>query len=256
MPLAHELAVAGAGDGAAVLAEEQWAGRGRRGRAWHAPHGSALLCSIVFRPPLEPGRLFALTMAVGLGLCRGVERATGLRPLVKWPNDLLLDGRKVAGVLAAGRLRGAALDHAVVGFGLNMNLRPEDLPPVAADSRGALPATSLVIALGRPVDRLPLLAATLEEIDRAYALLWDGRAGELDAAWRERLAGLGESIRVETEGGPFAGRFAGVDRDGALLLDTARGSERVLAGEVVLGPRPMGIENPPRVCPEPSDGKG
>ncbi len=234
MPLAHELAAAGAGDGTTLIAEEQTAGRGRRGRSWAAPHGSAILCSIVFRPPLPPDDLFPLTAAVGLGLCDGVARATGLCPAIKWPNDLLLDGRKLAGLLCVTRLAGAALDHAVVGFGLNVNLRPDQLPPPAP---GALGATSLAIALGRPVPRPALLAAVLEGIDAAYDRLWRGGGGEIHAAWRARLAGLGETVRVETEAGAVEGRFADVERDGALRLLTARGPERILVGDIILGPR-------------------
>lgn len=236
MPLAHDLAAAGAGDGTAIIAEEQLAGRGRHGREWVAPYGTALLCSIIFRPPLRADDLFALTTAVSLGLCEGVERATGLPPRVKWPNDLLLHGRKVAGVLCATRLAGAALDHAVVGFGLNVNLRPEQLPP-PRDS--AVAATSLAIELGRPVDRLLVLAAVLAGIDRAYEALWCGGAAELSAAWRARLAGLGQPIRVETESGAIEGRFAGVERDGALRLETPDGPRRILVGDVILGPRPV-----------------
>ncbi|MGN6696761.1 MAG: biotin--[acetyl-CoA-carboxylase] ligase [Thermomicrobiales bacterium] len=233
MPLAHDLAAAGASDGTALLADEQTAGRGRRGRAWHAPPGSASLCSIIFRSPLPPDRLFALTAAASLGIAEGVERATGLVPQVKWPNDLLLGGRKVAGVLTATRLNGAALDHVVVGFGLNVSLRPDDLPPLDQ----ALPPTSLAIELGQAPDRLAVLQAVLESIDTAYTILRRGDEVKLLAAWRARLVGLGEWVRVETDAGPIAGRLVGADTDGALLLETAAGVSRVLAGDVVLGPR-------------------
>ena len=234
MPLASELAAAGAEDGTTILAEEQTAGRGRRGRAWVAPRGSAILCSIVFRPPLAPDGLFALAASVGLGICAGIERATSLRPLVKWPNDLLLGGRKLAGLLVTSRLAGGSLDHAVAGFGLNVNLRPEEVPA------GGLAATSLAAELGRPVDRLALLAAVLEGIDAAYDLLWRGELDRLHAAWRARLAGRGETIRVETEGGTVEGIFEDVDADGALRVAGAEGPVRLLAGDVILGPRSVG----------------
>lgn len=238
MPLAHDLARAGAGDGTALVAEEQSAGRGRRGRRWHAPYGTALLCSLVLRPPSPPppGQLFALMAAVSVGIRAGVEEVTGLRPLVKWPNDLLLGGRKVGGVLCEARFRGAAFGYAVAGFGLNVNLRPEDLPP--AGDTGALAATSLAIERGgRPVDRRRLLVAVLAGIDAAYELVWSGQDARLHARWRSCLAGLGEAIRIETETGAVEGIFTDVDDDGALRLTTARGEERILVGEVVLGPR-------------------
>jgi BirA family biotin operon repressor/biotin-[acetyl-CoA-carboxylase] ligase len=234
MPLAHELAAAGATDGTALVAEEQTAGRGRRGRAWAAPKGSAILCSLICRPPLRPDDLFLLTAAVSVGLCAGVTRVTGLRPQVKWPNDLLLDGRKFAGVLCESRFAGAGLVHAVVGFGLNVNLRAADFPHVP----GAVPPTSLALALGRPVDRLELLRAILEGIDVAYDQLWQGELDRVREDWQSLLAGLGETIRVETEHGPLLGDFVGVDRSGALLLRTGDHTERILVGDVIVGPRP------------------
>ena len=239
MPLAHEAAAAGAPDGTVILAEEQTAGQGRRGRGWSAPHGTALLCSILFRPPLAPDRLFSLTAAVSLGLCRGIVRETGLRPAIKWPNDLLLDGRKLVGVLTTARYRGAALDHAVVGFGLNVNLAADQLP---RPRPGGLPATSLALALGRPLDRERLLGALLDEIDRAYDAVWSGRLDELHAAWLEQLAGVDERVRVEREAGALEGVVAGVERDGALLLRSDGGLQRVVVGDVTLGPRPAPAE--------------
>lgn len=233
MPLAHELAAAGAPDGSAILAEEQTGGRGRRGRPWVAPAGSAILCSLLFRPPLRADELFLLTAAVSVGLCAGIEGATGARPAIKWPNDLLLDGRKLAGILTESRFAGATPDHAVVGFGLNVSVRPADLPALP----GAVPPTSLAIALGRAPGRPALLRAVLEGIDRAYDLLWRGRRDELREGWMARLAGIGSAVRVETDAGPQEGVFAGVAPDGALVLTTAAGQVRILAGDVVLGPR-------------------
>jgi BirA family biotin operon repressor/biotin-[acetyl-CoA-carboxylase] ligase len=234
MPLAHELAAQGTPDGTALVADEQTAGRGRRGRQWHAPSGSAILCSLVLRPPLPPDDLFALTAAVGIGLCAGVARSTGLQPQIKWPNDLLLDGGKLAGLLAESRFAGTGLAHVIVGFGLNVAVRAEDLPPTG----GAVPPTSLAIALGRAPDRLTILAALFAAIDDAYDRLWRGEADAVWADWRARLAGVGQAVRVETESGPLVGTFADVARDGSLLLATARGTERIMVGDVVIGPRP------------------
>lgn len=241
MPLAHRMAAEGAGDGTALLADEQTEGRGRRGRRWDAPPGSAILCSLILRPPVPPQELFLLTAAVAAGLCAGVERATGLRPAVKWPNDLLLDGGKLAGVLAESRFRGSGLDHAVVGFGLNVALRPDDVRTAA----GGLRPTSLAAALGQAPDRLVVLAALLAAIDEAYDAVWRGAWDGVWGDWRARLAGVGETVRVETEAGPLVGTFADVGRDGAMLLRTAAGTERILAGDVVLGPRPARPSNFP-----------
>lgn len=241
MPLAHELAAQGAPDGTALIAEEQTAGRGRRGRAWQAPRGSALLCSLICRPPLRPDQLFLLLAAIGLGISLGVERATGLRPQTKWPNDLLLDGRKLAGVLCESRLSGAGLSYAVVGFGLNINLRAGELPAMPP---GGLPPTSLAIAQGQPIAHAATVATVLGALDEVYDLLWRGQTEEIRTRWQRRLAGLGEQVRVEADTGLRHGRFSGVDDSGALLLDTATGRERILVGDVSLGPRPVALADP------------
>ena len=240
MPLAHELAARGAPDGTAIVAEEQTAGRGRRGRAWQTPPDSALLCSIICRPPLPPDRLFLLVAAIGVGLCEGIERATGLRPQVKWPNDLLLDRRKLAGILCESRF-GGGLQYAVVGFGLNINLGTEELPTV---SPGALPPTSLAIASGQAIPHLPTVATLFAALDDAYDLLWTGREEEIRSRWEARLAARGEMVRMMTDGGERTGRFVGVGADGALLLATTGGEERILVGDVALGPRPLAMTPP------------
>ncbi len=244
MPLAHELAANGATDGTAILADEQTAGRGRRGRSWDAPPGSAILCSLIMRPPLPPSELFLLTVAVSVGLCLGIERATGQCPQLKWPNDLLLGGGKLAGVLTESRFLGVSLSHAVVGFGLNVALRAEDIPPPGRI--GALPPVSLAMVLGTAPERLTVLAAIFAAIDEVYDSLWQGRGDALWAEWRSRLVGLGEAVRVETESGLHVGTFADVGRDGALLLTTVTGTERILAGDVVLGPRPVASDGNPK----------
>jgi BirA family biotin operon repressor/biotin-[acetyl-CoA-carboxylase] ligase len=154
---------------------------------------------------------------------------------VKWPNDLLLDGSKLAGVLTESRFLGSTLSHAVVGFGLNVAVRPEEVPVAP----GGLPPTSLAAALGRDPGRLEILAALLLAIDEGYDRLWQGARDTVWADWRERLVGIGNEVRVETEAGPRTGLFEDVGRDGALLLRTAHGTERILAGDVTLGPRPV-----------------
>jgi BirA family biotin operon repressor/biotin-[acetyl-CoA-carboxylase] ligase len=205
-----------------------------------APQGTAILCSTICRPPLRPDQLFLLVAAFGVGLCAGIAQVTGLQPQIKWPNDLLLDGRKLAGVLTESRLTGDGLAHAVVGFGLNVNLQAADLPTPTANS---LPPTSLALALGAEMARLDILRAILIGIDDAYDLLWHDRAEDLRAAWAARLAGRGELVRIETDAGPRVGEFSGVDHDGALLLTVEGVTERIIVGDVILGPRPATSEN-------------
>jgi BirA family biotin operon repressor/biotin-[acetyl-CoA-carboxylase] ligase len=123
----------------------------------------------------------------------------------------------------------------IVGFGLNVTVRAEDLPPT---SSAVLP-TSLAIALGGAPDRLAVLATLLQAIDDTYERLWRGEADAVWADWRSRLAGVGEVVRVETESGPLIGTFADVARDGALLLAADGRTERIVVGDVMIGPRPV-----------------
>jgi len=226
--LARALAAQGAPAGTLVLAEEQTAGRGRLGRAWLAPQGTSLLFSLIFRPALLPGQAFRLAMLCSLAAARAMETMTALPIHLKWPNDLVLRGQKLGGVLSESSLTGERLDFVVVGLGLNVNLDVSTLPEIAAT------ATSLSAALGRPVARLPLLQRILQEIEAGYQDIAQGEA--LRAAWAARLSTLGQMVRV-TGGTEDAGLAEGVDADGALLLRRADGTlGRITVGDVTLRP--------------------
>jgi BirA family biotin operon repressor/biotin-[acetyl-CoA-carboxylase] ligase len=174
---ARRLAEAGAPEGTVVVADHQTAGRGRQGRRWVAPPGSSLLFSIVFRPLLAPQRLQRLTMITGLAILDALSEQTGIRPALKWPNDIVLKGEKMGGILAELQLSGDRADHAIVGIGLNINLDPKDLP-----DRLLVPATSVSCVLGRPVSRATLLVAILHAIEIRYLALLDGRVPQREWA--------------------------------------------------------------------------
>jgi BirA family biotin operon repressor/biotin-[acetyl-CoA-carboxylase] ligase len=206
---ARALAAAGAPHGTLVTAAAQSAGRGRQGRAWSAPPGRALLMSLVLR---DPRRLLPLAAAVAVG------EAAGRGARIKWPNDVLLDGRKVAGILAEGRPQEG---WAVVGIGLNVAVRPGDLPAELHD-------TAATLGL-EPSDVEPVLGRVLAALERALAL---DDAPLLDA-WRARDALRGRE--VAWAGG--RGRAAGVDGGGRLVVELAGGGRTTLeAGEVHLHP--------------------
>jgi BirA family transcriptional regulator, biotin operon repressor / biotin---[acetyl-CoA-carboxylase] ligase len=203
---ARELAAAGAPHGTLVTAAEQTAGRGRQGRTWTAPAGRALLCSVIVR---EPPRL--LPLAAGIA----VAQAVGDEALLKWPNDVLVDGLKVAGILVEGR---PAEHWAVVGIGLNVALAETDFPPELRGRAGTLGLQADAIE-----PRLATLLATLER--------WiEAPEGDLLDAVRARDALLGVSVRW-AQG---SGRGAGIDADGRLIVTTADAEVRLDAGEVHL----------------------
>ncbi len=229
---AVELARAGAPEGMLVLADVQTAGRGRLGRQWHAPAGSSLLMSLVLRPALHPAQAQRAVMVCSLGLLEGIRENTGLRAGIKWPNDVVIGDRKVAGLLAELGLTGQQLDYVVVGMGVNVNLDVSDLPQLMT------PATSLAAEVGRPLSRIELLAAVLERLERRYQGLRDGRT--LADAWRAQLTTLGRAVTVGTPGEVIAGVAEDVDENGALLVRTPDGVlHTILAGDVTLrGTRP------------------
>lgn len=229
------LAENGALEGTLVVADYQTAGRGRLDRRWWSPPGSNLLLSILLRPVfLMPHQAQRLTMLCSLAVCDAIAATTGLRAGVKWPNDVLLGGKKVCGLLAELGIVGAQLDYVVVGIGLNVNARFEgsDAPTLMA------PATSLKIEAGREVSRLAVLAALLERVEWRYERL---RSGELPHdEWQSRLVTLGQQVQVTLTDRALNGRAVGVDADGALLVRRADGEiERVLAGDVTLRGSPV-----------------
>ena len=211
----------GLGEGAVAVCDEQVAGRGRLGRAWHAPRGTAVLCSLLLAPPAER-RIPELSLVAGLAVAETVEAATSLAAAIKWPNDVLVDGAKVAGVLAE-----AADGTVVLGIGLNVNQSREQLP---ADTQ--LPAGSLLTADGARRERAPILADLLARLEQAYGS-W--LAGGLDAlhdelAARDFLRGR----RVLVEGEP--GTAVGIDRRGRLEVELAGERRAIESGEVLVAP--------------------
>ncbi len=228
---ARNLAVAGAPEGTLVVADYQNQGRGRFDRRWEAPAGSSLLMSLLFRPSLAPAQIQRLTMICGLALVEAIEAELGLRAGLKWPNDLVIEGKKAAGMLAETGLTGNRLDFVVVGIGLNVNLDKAQLPAGLSS-----PAISLSEATGHFVERESLLCAILQAVERRY----DGvRAGCSPAAeWAARLVTLGQQVRVSDRDETLLGLAESVDDDGALWLRSDEGRlHRVLAGDVTLRAR-------------------
>jgi BirA family biotin operon repressor/biotin-[acetyl-CoA-carboxylase] ligase len=221
---ACRLALAGAPEGTLVLADEQTAGRGRLQRRWVSPRGQALLFSIILDPPLSPRDAYQLTMISSLACMHAVQHQTGLRLAIKWPNDLLLDGKKLAGILGELGQAGEQL-CAVVGIGLNANVDLTPWPDLHEQ------ATSLRQALGRPVPRLPLLQEILRHFEARYDRLCAGYSPYEE--WAANLATLGRAVRVVTSEETLAGQASGADPDGALRLTLVDGTvRRVLVGDV------------------------
>jgi BirA family biotin operon repressor/biotin-[acetyl-CoA-carboxylase] ligase len=210
---------AGAQEGLVAVAAEQTAGRGRLGRTWIAPPGSSLLMSVLLRPASLPmDRLHLTTAAVSMAAADAVALVADVRPTLKWPNDLLIGDRKLAGVLT--EVDG---DAVVVGIGVNCTW-PEDLPPEIADV-----AIAASHAAGRPVHTEDVLGSLLENLDARLAAGWDEVARE----YKTRCETIGRDVRVELTDRSFTGVATGVDDDGALIVQTDSGARRVIAGDVI-----------------------
>jgi BirA family biotin operon repressor/biotin-[acetyl-CoA-carboxylase] ligase len=223
--VAKDLARQGASEGTLVIAEEQTAGKGQRGRSWLAPPGSSLLISLVLYPPLTASQIPRLTMASALAVAYAIEDRSNLSVHFKWPNDILLGGKKAGGILSETSISGEILDYAVIGIGLNVNLDAHQIPEIADT------ATSLSMELGREVSRLGLLQVLLKSMEREYRLLQQGESpGE---RWAARLYLLGEKVEVTTPWGREYGRAEGVDADGALILRREDGTKAyITVGDV------------------------
>jgi BirA family biotin operon repressor/biotin-[acetyl-CoA-carboxylase] ligase len=232
MARAAELAAGGAAEGATVVADRQTQGRGRLARGWVAPPGSSLLLSVVLRPPLPREAVWLTVAAAGVALAGAVEAvAAGPEPPVglKWPNDLELGGRKAAGLLAEAHLEGERLGWVVLGIGVNVSQRREDLPPELADR-----ATSVALAVGAPVDRVALLAAWAERFVDGYRHLAAGEPGPVLATYRRRLVTLGRRVRADRVGAePVVGTAVDLTATGGLVVQTDAGARvDVLAADV------------------------
>jgi BirA family transcriptional regulator, biotin operon repressor / biotin---[acetyl-CoA-carboxylase] ligase len=220
--LALEAARAGAPHGATFVAEEQTRGRGRRGRAWSSPPGQNLTFSTLLRPKLEPERASSLTLAVGLAVRDAVAARVADEVGVKWPNDIVARGRKVAGILVESQLVGGRITALIVGIGLNVSMR--ELPPDIAEI-----ATSLALLGASELDREPLLCDLLSEIDRRVREHETAGLPVLLDELRAHDALLGRRVRVEAA----TGVARGIDATGALLIENERGQVRPIVSGTV-----------------------
>jgi BirA family biotin operon repressor/biotin-[acetyl-CoA-carboxylase] ligase len=227
--IALALALAGEPHGTSVLADVQYAGRGRRGHDWFSPAGAGLYLSIIVRPAAAPGGTPLVTLAAGVAVAQAVRVVSALPVELKWPNDLVIGRpwRKLGGLLCEAVGAGPRLDAVVVGVGLNLRQAayPRDVAPRA---------TSIEVELGRPIDRAPLVVEVLAAIRAMMEVLDRGDRETVCAEWR-RLgeAGLsGSAVRWRDQDVERRGRARGIDADGALLVERDGHVERVIAGDI------------------------
>jgi BirA family biotin operon repressor/biotin-[acetyl-CoA-carboxylase] ligase len=218
----------GAPEGLAVIADRQTAGRGRLGRSWASPPGVGLYTSILLRPKLPAGQVPLLTLVSGLAVAEAIENVTGLAPRLKWPNDLLVNEKKVGGILTETASVESRVSYVAVGIGINVGHEAQDLP-----EQFHATATSVRLASGREVPRGEVAAEIYNGLDRWYEEFSAGRLEAILACGRERSAILGSPVDVLAGDERWSGLAVDLDADGALLVRKDNGSlRRVVAGEV------------------------
>lgn len=225
MDVAKQAVREGVEEGTIVIADHQTAGRGRFGRRWWAPAESSILLSIILHPDLD--QLPRLNMAAALAVVHSIEKVTGLRPVIKWPNDVLIEGKKVSGALIESDVQDETVNSAILGIGLNVNLDPSSIPEIAET------ATSLRDVLQKEVSRLEMLRSLLGEFEELYSALRQGEP--IDKLWRHRLETLGKQVTVRSGEMVEEGYAESVDDEGNLLLRRPDGGlVTIVAGEVTL----------------------
>jgi BirA family biotin operon repressor/biotin-[acetyl-CoA-carboxylase] ligase len=226
-PAAMQAAAAGEPEGAVFVAEEQTAGRGRGGHGWHSPRSAGIYVSVILRPQLAPADVLVLSLVTGLAAAAAVREVTGLKPDLRWPNDLLLSGKKFCGILTELNAEATRVRYAVVGVGMNVNQ-----PDFPADLAGA--ATSLRLETRQTWSRVELAAALLKSLDREYRAMTagsDARREVLARFERESSYARGRRVHVD-ENGEYEGTTEGLDPRGFLQVRTAEGLRTVISGGV------------------------
>jgi BirA family biotin operon repressor/biotin-[acetyl-CoA-carboxylase] ligase len=225
---ARELADEGAEHGEVVVAEAQTAGRGRRGRTWASPARRNLYFSVVLRPDLPPVRAPELTLVASLAICDALRQA-GVDAGIKWPNDLLASGKKIAGILTELAAEPDRIQWVVLGVGVNVNSRLEDFPPELREE-----ATSVLLERGQAGPRVLFAAACFTALESWLDRHDEEGFGVIREAWRERNVTLGREVTVKVDGRELTGVAEDLDEAGALLVRTRAGIERITSGDVAL----------------------
>ncbi|MBN2126754.1 MAG: biotin--[acetyl-CoA-carboxylase] ligase [Deltaproteobacteria bacterium] len=224
---AGELAARGAPEGTLVISEAQSRGRGRMGREWFSPPGKGIYASLILRPPIAPSEAPGITLLTAVAVTDSLAALTRLKPAIKWPNDILIGGKKVAGILTEIRMEMDAVDYMVVGLGLNVNVK--SFPDPIRET-----ATSISRETGGVFSRVALLREYLRHFEDHYNAFRRGGLHGILKRWRKLSDTIGRRIRVVTLGGEYVGKAEDIDREGFLILKDGSGPpRRIFSGDVM-----------------------
>ena len=226
---AWQLAEQGAQEGEIVIAESQNHGRGRLGRSWVSPPYRNLYFSVILRPQLPPTHAAQTTLMAAVALADAVASFVPVAPVIKWPNDILVEGKKLAGILTESSCDSERIEFVILGIGVNLNY-PVALMPEAIRER----ATSVVELTQKNISREAFVRRLIQDLDRCYGELEEVGFDPLATRWEARFGFRGKKVRVEMTDRVLIGTAKGIDRDGALLLEDELGKrQRVVAGDVI-----------------------
>ncbi len=225
---ARELAMAGSAEGTIVIAETQTAGKGRRGRTWFSPSAKGIYISIIMRPAIPPSETPKLVLLSSVTVAELLRSRTSLKTEIKWPNDVLVNGKKIAGILLEVGTEMDAVDYSIVGLGLNVNIPFGSFPDNIKDS-----ATSLLVESGKQSSRVKLVQDYLMMFENDYEQFMSGRSDDIVARWKELADIMGRQITVDLSGRTYSGTVTDVDDNGALIITDPTGTtHRIFSGDV------------------------
>ncbi|UII54613.1 biotin--[acetyl-CoA-carboxylase] ligase [Cytobacillus spongiae] len=216
--IAHRLAYDEAPEGTLVVAEEQTCGRGRMDRAWHSPKYTGIWMSLILRPNIPPPKAPQLTLIAAVAVVQAMEQMTSLTPQIKWPNDILIAGKKVTGILTELQADSDRIISVIIGIGMNVNQKEEDFPEELRKI-----ATSLMQEEGVEIDRAALIRAVLTKLETLYQLYLEKGFYPIKLLWESYAISIGNNITARTLTGNIYGKAAGITEDGVLLVEDLEG---------------------------------
>ncbi|MDE1826134.1 MAG: biotin--[acetyl-CoA-carboxylase] ligase [Thaumarchaeota archaeon] len=217
-------------NGSIVISEQQTHGRGRQNRKWFSPRGGIWL-SVLLKPNFEISQASLFPMLTSLALAISIEKVLKLRPKLKWPNDLTLDNKKVAGVLVDAAIESNQIDYLVIGVGINFKIQPSAISKIVKNSGNFYGITTLVKKKEK-ADPILLLQAFLHELEQLYSKLVAGNLHGIKNEWEKRSSTIGRKVKISSPSGEIKGKAIGIDDDGALLISSKGKTQRLLVGDI------------------------
>lgn len=224
---AFRLALGGEPEGACIIAETQEAGKGRLGRKWFSPVGKNLYLSVVLRPKIHPSLVYPITFISSLAVYDTIEMSTGIQPTLKWPNDVLIKGKKVCGTLIELSTEADLVRFVIVGIGFNINMKEEEI-----DKDIQQKATSLFMETKKIYERASVCGILLTNLEKYYSVFEKKGEKEICEIWEKQAAIKGKYMEITQTGESYKGVSEGIDRDGAMLLNINGQIKKIIAGDV------------------------